>query len=124
MKPQTGTFRIFKSDKNGKWYWDLLAPNIDPDTKERAVILKCSQSHGFDSADEAKENAQMTSQTIVNQDRQCHEKFLGEDKQFYFRIKETDFELGVSEGYKTEQNRTKGIKSVMIHGKTRDIQIS
>lgn len=114
----TGTFRVCKGD-NQRWFWNLLAPNEE-------VILRCTTEDGFSNPQEATDDAKLTSKLITENDKQCVEKFKGEGKHpLFFRLLDSEGKnQAVSEGYKNEQNRKKGIQAVMKHGKTENIKVS
>lgn len=101
------TFKIFKSDKDDQWYWNLTAPN-------NKVILA---SEGYKTRFGALWGTLSVRKNTIFGKR--FEVRKGVNKQWFFTLVAGNGEvIGKSEGYKTIAARKNGVASVLENAPT------
>ena len=96
-----GYFTLFKSDKNGDYYFNLKAPNHEIILASEGYTTKSSAEKGMESV-------------RVNAPEDNHfERKIAKNDQFYFNLKAANGQvIGTSEMYTTKAGRDNGIESV------------
>ena len=96
-----GYFKLFKSDKNGEYYFNLKAGNHETILQSQGYSNKSGAENGIDSV---KTNSQ---------DDSRFERKEAKNGQFYFNLKASNGQIiGKSEMYKAQAGMENGIESV------------
>lgn len=106
-----GYFKLFQSEKNNEWYFNLKAGNHETILASQGYNAKSGAENGIDSV---KTNAS-------NDDR--YERKEAKNGQFYFNLKASNGQIiGSSEMYTTTAARDNGIESVKKNAPDADIK--
>lgn len=110
-----GKFVVKRAKSEGKFFFILKAGNGEPIGKSEIYNSMDACSDGVESV-RKNANAHIEDQTMDGHPNYPHPKyeiFLGNDKQFYFRLKAGNGEpILASEGYTAKESCNKGILSV------------
>ena len=107
-----GHFNLFKSDKNGEWYFNLMANNNKIITASQGYNSKQGAEKGIESV---KENAS---------DDSKYDRRESKNDQYYFNLKAANGEIiGTSETYTTKQSMENGIESVKANAVGAEVKV-
>ncbi len=106
-----GYFKLFKSDKNGEFYFNLKAGNHE-------TIL---QSEGYKAKSSAENGIESVKTNSKSDDR--FERKVAKNGQYYFSLNATNGQsVGRSEMYTTKAAMEKGIASVMKNASDAEVK--
>jgi uncharacterized protein YegP (UPF0339 family) len=96
-----GYFKLYQSEKNNEWYFQLKAGNHETILQSEGYKAKASAENGIESV---KKNSQ---------DDGKFDRKEAKNGQFYFNLKATNGQvIGTSEMYKAKAGMENGIESV------------
>lgn len=106
-----GYFKLFKSDKNNQYYFNLNAGNNEIILQSEGYTTKAGAENGIDSV---KTNSQFDSK---------FDRLLAKNGQYYFNLKASNGQvIGTSEMYKSKEGMEKGIASVKANAPSAEIK--
>lgn len=106
-----GYFKLFKSEKNNQYYFNLRAGNNEIILQSEGYITKAGAENGIDSV---KKNAQFDSK---------FDRLTAKNGQFYFNLTAGNGQvIGTSEMYVSKSGMENGIASVMINAPAAEVK--
>lgn len=106
-----GYFKLFKSDKNNQYYFNLKAGNNEIILQSEGYTTKAGAENGIDSV---KTNSQFDSK---------FDRLLAKNGQYYFNLKASNGQvIGTSEMYKSKEGMETGIASVKANALNAEIK--
>ena len=111
-----GKYVITKSEKNGKYHFNLLASNKEPILTSQQYAAKKGALKGIASVKKNAPIAPIEDQTLEKWTKEKCPKFelyTGKDEKTYFRLVAANGQpIGRSEGYSSKSSAKAGIESV------------